>query len=128
ITIERSMTPGECACAGIISDFTCTDRSVMIFASQKSLGCAVGCAGMMCRLARRILQRAWKSAGLSHIMVGRILLGIADIKNDGLLSEILPTLRGGIDFGTDFAGFMRDRDFAVAGIFDYLALLHENQR
>src|ERR1700745_1286765 len=62
------------------------------------------------------------------MMVVGILADVADIENDGLLAEVLPPVRGAEHFRPDLAGLVRDRHFAVAGIFDDLALLDENQR
>src|SRR2546426_9328199 len=63
-----------------------------------------------------------------HVVVVRILADVADIENDGLLAEILPPVRGAGDFRPDLAGLVHDRLGAVAGVFDDLALLDEDQR
>src|SRR5690349_24191046 len=63
-----------------------------------------------------------------HIVVGWIPADVADVENDSLLAEVLPPMGGAEYFRTDVAGLVRDRDLAVAGIFDDLALLHEDQR
>src|SRR3954471_846281 len=63
-----------------------------------------------------------------HVVVVRILADVADIENDGLLAEVLPPVRGTGDFRPDLAGLVHDRLGAVAGIFDDLALLDEDQR
>src|SRR5205823_13462865 len=61
-------------------------------------------------------------------MVVRILADVADIENDRLLAEVLPPVRGAEHFGPDVAGLVHDRLGTVAGIFDYLTLLHVDQR
>src|SRR3954453_14337524 len=63
-----------------------------------------------------------------HVMVVRILADIADIEDDGFLAEVLPPVRGAGDFRPDLAGLVQDRLGTVAGVFDDLALLHEDQR
>src|SRR6266404_3677302 len=63
-----------------------------------------------------------------HIVVVRILADVADIEDDGFLAEVLPPVRGAEHFGPDLAGLVQDRLGAVAGVFDDLALLHEDQR
>src|SRR5215207_5519674 len=63
-----------------------------------------------------------------HVVVVRILADIADIENDGLLAEVLPPVRGAGDFRPDLAGLVHDRVGAVAGVFDDLTLLDEDQR
>src|SRR6478672_9804485 len=63
-----------------------------------------------------------------HVVVVRVLADVADIENDGFLAEVLPPVRGAEHFGPDFAGLVDDRLGAVAGVFDDLALLHEDQR
>src|SRR5690242_15960094 len=62
-----------------------------------------------------------------HVVVVRILADVADIENDRVLAEVLPPMRGAVDFGADVAGLVHDRIDAVGGIFDDLALLHEDQ-
>src|SRR5216684_3911905 len=69
----------------------------------------------------------WAQRSL-HLVVAGILADVADIENDGLFSEVLPPMRGTGHFRPDIAGLVRDRHLTIAGIFDDLALLHEDQR
>src|SRR5437868_2063973 len=67
-------------------------------------------------------------SGRLHMMIGGILADVADVKNDGLVAEILPPMRGAEHLRPDVAGLVHDRRRAIAGVFHDLALLHEDER
>src|SRR5207247_6477016 len=72
-------------------------------------------------------RAALVTSGL-HVVVVRILADVADVEDDGFLAEVLPPVRGAEHFGPDLAGLVQDRLGAVAGVFDDLAVLREDQR
>src|ERR1700741_5633688 len=63
----------------------------------------------------------------SHIVIVRVLADVADIENHGFFAKLLPPVRRAEYFCSDVASFMSDRHFAIAGIFENLTLLNEDQ-
>src|SRR5262245_17081794 len=58
----------------------------------------------------------------SHVVIVLVVQHVADEQDDGLFSVILPPVRGAARLRPDLAGLVRDRDCAIAGVFDDLAL------
>src|SRR5512139_1291545 len=75
-----------------------------------------------------IMRRGVGDAQPSHIVVSLVVADFTDVQNHRHLAEVLPPVRCALSFGPDLAGLVMDWPPAIAGVFDDLALLDENQR
>src|SRR5581483_3050456 len=76
-----------------------------------------------------IMRRGvWGDAQPSHIVVTLVVADVTNVQNHRHLTEILPPVRRALGLGPDIAGLVMDGPGAIAGKFDDLALLDENQR
>src|SRR5262249_40178294 len=64
----------------------------------------------------------------SHIVIVFVVADVAHIQNHWNFSEVLPPMRCALGFCADFAYLVDDGRRAVAGVFDNLALLDEDER
>src|SRR6266568_4636431 len=64
----------------------------------------------------------------SHVVIVLVVHHVAYKQDDGLISEVLPPMRGAAGLRPDFPGFVHDRIRAVAGIFDDLAFRDVDDR
>src|SRR5262252_8811239 len=124
--IERSTRPGECPVSCIVRMLTGTS---VIAPSLKCSGPWTWRPGGLCWGIPEapVVESAWGRRSL-HIVVGRIPADVADIEDDGLLAEVLPPMRGAVDFRPEITRLVHDRIDTVAGVFHDLTLLHEDQR
>src|SRR6185312_8285719 len=70
----------------------------------------------------------WGNAQPSHIVVTLVVADVTDVQNHRFLTEVLPPMRRALGFGPDVADLVMDGRRAIAGVFDDLALLDENER
>src|SRR6516225_9845646 len=78
------------------------------------------------RLAWTVRHAIGKFA--SHIVVVLVVEHVADVEDYRLIPEAFPPVRSAAGFRTDVACFVNDRFTTIAGVFDNLALGHEDQR
>jgi hypothetical protein len=74
------------------------------------------------------MRRGWGEAQSSHIVIAFVVADVANVQNDGDVSEVLPPMRRTLDFGSNLTGLVNDRGRAIAGVFDDFTLLDENER
>src|SRR5262245_23614351 len=124
MTSERRPTPGEWPCTSVDP----VAASSLMGVSRKRKGDVTPgpCGATWDPGTSHPVTR--QGRGSLHMIVVGVLADVADIEDDGFLAEVLPPVRGTEHFGAYVAGLVHDRRGAVRGIFDDLALLHEDQR
>src|SRR5262249_21676205 len=105
-----------------------TSRSRVLTVIARSRAAATKQSRASRNFCSGLLRFARNDALVSHVVVVRVVQDVEGEQGDGLVAEVLPPMGGALGLGTYLARLVQDRDRAVAGVFDDLALDDVDQR